>query len=119
MISAIGTRIGLRRSFAIGDAYSIAWVVLGAAVGAVLGSFINCARYRLPRGISLNKPAFSYCASCGARLTAVDLIPIVSWLWLCGRCRHCKVSIGVGSLVIELLCAAIGAALAFFLIAQH
>jgi leader peptidase (prepilin peptidase) / N-methyltransferase len=97
-----------RRS-AIGDGYLIAWVLVGAALGATAGSFINCARYRLPRRISLNRPAHSYCASCGARLTAVDLVPVLSWLWLGGRCRRCHTPIGIGTLVIEAVCAAIGA----------
>src|ERR1022692_3589505 len=44
---------------------SIIWIVVGGIVGAILGSFIDCARYRLPRGISLHRPAHSYCASCG------------------------------------------------------
>ena len=104
--------------FCIIDAYSIAWVALGAVIGAVLGSFLNCARYRLPRGISLGRPAYSYCTSCGARLTAVDLVPIVSWLWLGGRCRHCRAPIGIGSLVVELCCAAIGAVLALWFVAH-
>jgi leader peptidase (prepilin peptidase)/N-methyltransferase len=77
-------------------------------LGATAGSFFNCARYRLPRGISLNRPAFSYCESCGSRLTAVELIPIFSWLWLGGRCRRCRAPIGIGSLLIEGICAAAG-----------
>lgn len=93
----------------------IAWVLLGAALGATAGSFINCARYRLPRGISLNRPAFSCCDSCGARLTAVDLVPIFSWLWLRGRCRRCRAPIGIGSLVIEAIGATAGALLLLWL----
>lgn len=88
-------------------------------IGAVLGSFIDCARYRLPRGISMRRPAYSYCASCGARLTVLDLVPIVSWLCLGGRCRRCGTPIGIGSLVVELCCAAIGALLVFWLVVAH
>lgn len=104
--------------FCIIDTYSIAWVALGAVIGAVLGSFIDCARYRLPRGIGLSRPAYSYCPSCGSRLTALDLVPIVSWLCLGGRCRHCRAPIGIGSLAVELGCAALGALLAFWLVAH-
>jgi leader peptidase (prepilin peptidase) / N-methyltransferase len=93
----------------------IVWVLLGAALGATAGSFINCARYRLPRGVSLNRPAFSYCESCGAHLTAVDLVPILSWLWLRGRCRQCRAPIGIGTLVIEAVGAAAGALLFLWL----
>jgi leader peptidase (prepilin peptidase) / N-methyltransferase len=88
---------------------------LGGGLGAVIGSFINCARYRIPRGIGLNRPAYSYCASCGARLTAVDLVPIFSWLWLVGRCRHCRTPIGVDTLVVEVFCAAMGAFVLFLI----
>lgn len=80
-------------------------------LGAIIGSFVNCARYRLPRGISLNRPAYSYCVSCGARLTPIDLVPIFSWLWLRGRCRHCSAPIGAGTLLVEIVCATVGALL--------
>jgi leader peptidase (prepilin peptidase) / N-methyltransferase len=100
------------------EAYSIAWVALGAVIGAVLGSFINCARYRLPRGISLIRPSYSYCPSCNSRLTALDLVPIFSWLCLGGRCRYCRAPIGIGSLVVELCCATIGALLVFWFVAH-
>lgn len=105
-----------KRGLIIGDGYSIALVALGTLLGAVAGSFINCARYRLPRGISLNHPAYSYCASCGTRLSALDLVPILSWLWLGGRCRRCRVPIGVGTLLVEIVCAAVGALLFLWLV---
>ena len=105
-----------KRGLIIGDGYSIASVALGAVLGAVAGSFINCARYRLPRGISLNRPAYSYCASCGTRLSALDLVPILSWLWLGGRCRHCRAPIGVGTLLVEIICAAVGVVLFLWLV---
>jgi leader peptidase (prepilin peptidase)/N-methyltransferase len=84
----------------------------------VAGSFINCALYRLPRGISLNRPTFSFCASCGVRLGAVDLVPILSWLLLGGRCRRCRAPIGVGALLIEIVCAAAGASVFVWLVAN-
>jgi hypothetical protein len=93
----------------ISDGFAIACAILGAVLGGIAGSFINCARYRLPRGISLNRPPYSYCASCGERLTAIDLVPILSWLWLGGRCRRCHARIGVDSLLVEAFCTAIGA----------
>jgi leader peptidase (prepilin peptidase) / N-methyltransferase len=90
--------------------------VFGAATGAAAGSFIECARYRLPRGLSMRHPPHSYCESCGARLTALDLVPILSWLWLGGRCRHCRAPIGASAILVEIACAAIGALLAFWLV---
>ncbi len=45
----------------------------------------------------------SKCLSCGEALRASDLIPVVSYLWLKGKCRHCKSVYGVSALVVELL----------------
>jgi leader peptidase (prepilin peptidase) / N-methyltransferase len=108
-----------RRSITISHAYSIVAVMLGAMLGGVLGSFISCACYRLPRGISLNSPARSYCASCGSQLTTLDLIPILSWLCLGGRCRHCQAPIGIMSLLVELVSAVVGALLVFWWFKVH
>jgi prepilin signal peptidase PulO-like enzyme (type II secretory pathway) len=99
---------------AIANGYLLIWIALGAALGATLGSFIECARYRLPRGLSLYRPARSYCPSCGASLAAVDNIPIFSWLWLRGRCRRCRASIGAASLIAEILGAVAGALLTYW-----
>lgn len=60
-------------------------------LGAVLGSFLNVVIYRLPRAESLLRPP-SHCFSCGARLRFWDLIPVLSYLWLRGRCRYCGAS---------------------------
>ena len=108
-----------RRSITINHAYSIIAVVLGAMLGGILGSFISCACYRLPRSISLNSPARSYCASCGSQLTTLDLIPILSWLCLGGRCRHCQAPIGIMSLLVELVSAVVGALLVFWWLKVH
>ena len=99
---------------AITNGYLLIWVALGGAAGAALGSFIECARYRLPRGLSLYRPARSYCPSCGAPLEAVDNIPIFSWLWLRGRCRRCNAPIGAASLIAEILGAVGGALLTYW-----
>lgn len=62
-------------------------------IGAAVGSFINAAEYRLFRGIGLLKekgaPARSRCTHCQAVLKPLDLIPIISFLVLRGRCRSC------------------------------
>lgn len=62
---------------------------LYGAIGAVLGSFIGCAIYRLPRGISLHHPSRSFCPGCGRTLTTRDLVPIFSYLFLRGRAGCC------------------------------
>lgn len=66
------------------------WIV-GAFIfllGITIGSFLNVCVYRVPLGISIAK-GFSACPACGARLTAVDLVPVFSYTVLRGKCRHC------------------------------
>jgi len=55
--------------------------------GLMLGSFLNVVAFRLPRGESLVRP--SHCPSCGAAVRPYDNVPVLSWLWLRGRCRPC------------------------------
>ena len=63
--------------------------VIAAAVGGLLvGSFLNVVAYRLPRGESLVHPR-SRCPGCGTPIEPYDNIPVLSWLLLRGRCRHC------------------------------
>ena len=57
-------------------------------LGLLLGSFLNVLIYRLPRGESIAYPG-SRCTECGTRLRPKDLIPLLSWLWLQGKCRYC------------------------------
>jgi len=62
--------------------------------GAVLGSFATALAHRLPRGENWISER-SACPGCGERIRARDNIPIVSWLWLRGRCRDCAEPISV------------------------
>jgi len=57
-------------------------------IGAAIGSFLNVVIFRLPEGRSLLHPR-SHCPSCGTRLRALDLVPVLSWVFLRGRCRYC------------------------------
>jgi leader peptidase (prepilin peptidase)/N-methyltransferase len=57
--------------------------------GSIVGSFLNVCIYRLPRGLSIVSPS-SRCTSCGTPIRPYDNIPIISFLLLGGRCRHCK-----------------------------
>ena len=70
--------------------------------GVNFGSFLNVVIYRLPPGKSLIKPPSS-CPQCGARIRAYDNIPIVSYIVLRGRCRHCGLRIPLRYLAVELL----------------
>lgn len=65
-----------------------AWVALVAVVGGLIGSFANVVVYRWPRGESVVVPR-SRCPRCGRTLAPIDLVPVVSWLALRGRCRTC------------------------------
>lgn len=69
-------------------------------VGLLLGSFINLAADRLPRGESLVAPR-SHCRACGRQLNVIDLLPVVGYLVRTGRCATCRVAIGLESPVVE------------------
>src|SRR5512137_2649326 len=60
--------------------------------GAMLGSFLNVVIYRLPLEESIVMPA-SHCRQCQAPIRWYDNIPILSWFWLRGCCRHCREAI--------------------------
>ena len=77
--------------------------VVGFILGALTGSFLNMLIWRLPRGKSLVDPAHSICPICGHKLSALDLMPILSWLRTGGKCRHCGAPIAVRYLLVELL----------------
>ena len=96
---------------AIADFLSTPVALAFAAVwGAVWGSFFNVVIGRLPRGESVVRPA-SRCLSCGAPVRAWDNVPVLSYLWLRGRCRACGVGFSVRYPLVELLTAALSAAI--------
>ena len=82
------------------------WIV-GFWVGAFFGSFVNVVIYRLPRGLSISQPTFSFCPECKHRLTILDLVPILSWLFLGGKCRHCKKPVSPRYMVVEIIMASL------------
>ena len=61
---------------------------IAVALGAVFGSFLNCAAWRIAHGRSFLKGR-SICPACEHELRAADLVPVFSWLFLKGRCRYC------------------------------
>ena len=71
-------------------------------VGACFGSFVNCFAWRSQNNASI-LGGRSHCTSCGACLGLLDLIPVFSWLFLRGRCRHCGASVAARYMVTELL----------------
>lgn len=66
--------------------------VFAFLLGISVGSFVNVVADRLPGGRSLVKPR-SFCDSCSRTLGNLDMIPVVSYLWLRGRCRYCDAPI--------------------------
>lgn len=76
--------------------------LLIGALGAVIGSFLNVCIHRLPRGESLVRPR-SRCPVCGALIRAFDNVPLLSFLWLRGRCRDCRAVIPIRYPAVELL----------------
>ena len=67
-------------------------ILLAAVGGLIIGSFLNVVAYRLPRGESLVHPR-SRCPHCETQLRAVDNVPVLSWVFLRGRCRYCAAPI--------------------------
>ena len=77
-------------------------LVVPALLGLIIGSFLNVVAHRLPRGESLVSPG-SRCTSCGHAVRPWDNLPLLSWLLLRGRCRHCGERISPRYPALELL----------------
>jgi leader peptidase (prepilin peptidase)/N-methyltransferase len=74
-------------------------------LGAVVGSFLNVCIYRLPLDLSVNQPRRSFCPECKKQLTWYQNIPLISWLFLRGRCANCGSRIAFRYFAVELLTA--------------
>ena len=71
-------------------------------MGIIFGSFYTLAVYRIPKGIDIVKK-HSYCPNCNHRLGILDLFPVLSYIFLGGRCRYCKQKIRARYLILEIL----------------
>lgn len=71
-------------------------------LGIIIGSFLNVCIYRIPKGESIIYPP-SYCEKCGVNIKLYDLIPVVSYIFLKGRCKCCKNKISLRCPLVELL----------------
>ncbi|MCI0684801.1 MAG: prepilin peptidase [Gemmataceae bacterium] len=78
------------------------WLVFVFVLGLIVGSFLNVAITRLPLEKSLIWPG-SRCGACHRRIRCFDNLPLVSYLWLRGRCRACDASFSPQYFVVELL----------------
>ena len=75
---------------------------LAVVLGLLWGSFANVCIYRWPKDESVVKPA-SHCGACNTPIRWYDNVPILSYLWLRGRCRACKASFSPRYLLVEAL----------------
>ena len=78
------------------------WAVYSFVLGAVFGSFLNVCISRWPEGLSVVSPR-SRCPKCGRQITALENIPLVSWIALRGKCRGCGSSISFQYPLVELV----------------
>jgi len=83
------------------DVQSFVVLVCGV-VGLMVGSFSNVCVYRIPRGESVAFPG-SHCPICNHDIAWYDNIPLLSWLFLKGKCRRCSSSISVRYPLLEAL----------------
>ena len=71
-------------------------------IGLCFGSFFNVVGYRLPKNMSIAFPA-SHCPNCNNKLSVLDLIPVLSYVFLGGKCRYCKKKISIFYPIFEIL----------------
>jgi leader peptidase (prepilin peptidase)/N-methyltransferase len=86
-------------------------VVVSGVLGLAIGSFLNVVIWRVPRKESVVRPP-SHCPSCETPIGPRDNIPVVSWLLLRGRCRHCGNPIALRYPLVEAGCGVLFAAVA-------
>jgi leader peptidase (prepilin peptidase)/N-methyltransferase len=86
----------------------LAATLVAAGLGAIWGSFLNVCIARIPRGMSVVRPA-SHCFACGAHVSARDNIPILSYFLLRGRCRSCGAKFSSRHALVEAVAAALAA----------
>jgi leader peptidase (prepilin peptidase)/N-methyltransferase len=78
--------------------------------GLLIGSFLNVVISRLPlsihgEAISINHPRRSFCPHCKHTLKAIDLIPLMSFIYQWGKCRYCQQSISIRYPIVEVIAA--------------
>lgn len=81
---------------------SVFAVSAAAVIGLFVGSFLNVAVYRVPRGLSVVAPR-SFCPTCDRQLEWWENVPVVSWVLLGGKCRSCREGISPRYPLVELL----------------
>lgn len=90
-----------------------ALITLAGLYGLMIGSFLNVVVWRVPRGLSVVRPA-SACPGCDKPIRRRDNVPVVSWLVLRGKCRDCGSTISMRYPLVELGTAVFFAAVAWW-----
>ena len=80
----------------------IIFYILIFCIGSVFGSFFTLAVYRIPLHQDITHER-SYCPNCKHKLSFLDMIPILSYIFLKGKCRYCKNKIRIRYLLLEIL----------------
>ncbi len=91
-------------------------VVVSAALGLLVGSFLNVVIIRIPRRESIVRPR-SHCVACGETIRWYDNVPVVSYLVLRGRCRYCDTRISSRYAIVEALTALLFVSVAWRVVA--
>jgi leader peptidase (prepilin peptidase) / N-methyltransferase len=78
------------------------WSLCFFALGCIVGSFLNVCIYRMPLGLSVVSPP-SHCPHCKYAIPFYLNIPLLTWLWLGGKCKNCGAQISPRYFIVELL----------------
>ncbi len=78
------------------------WCVIVFVFGCCIGSFLNVCIWRVPRGMSVVSPP-SHCPKCDHEITPLENIPLLSWIFLQGRCSACHEPITIRYFLVELV----------------
>jgi leader peptidase (prepilin peptidase) / N-methyltransferase len=92
---------------------NVLFVSLIFLFGMCIGSFLNVCIYRLPSSMSIINPSRSFCPLCNSAIPFYDNIPVLSYLWLKGRCRHCNAPISLRYPLVELMTGILAVAILF------
>ncbi len=79
------------------------WLIAALLIGSCIGSFLNVVIYRVPLGMSVNDPKRSFCPHCKYHFPIWLNLPVISWIWLRGKCANCKAPICFRYPAVELL----------------